>query len=88
MIRKASFHCGRHSQRLVDTTEIVIGMVDRNHVAVLASTSSVGWRSECLPSKSREPSVSLLLGLLRLVRLLRYVLLHFRLHFRKRVGLR
>ena len=35
MVRKASFHCGRDSQRLMHATEIVVGMVDRNHVAVI-----------------------------------------------------
>ena len=35
MIGKASFHRGRDPQRLVDSAEIVICMVDRNHVAVI-----------------------------------------------------
>src|SRR5216683_1780505 len=35
MIGKASFHCGSHAQRLMDAAEIVIGVIDRNHVAVI-----------------------------------------------------
>jgi hypothetical protein len=35
MIREGSFHRGSHPQCLMDTAEIVIGLVDRNHVTVL-----------------------------------------------------
>jgi hypothetical protein len=35
VIGEASFHCGRDAQRLMDTGEIVIGMIDGVHAAVV-----------------------------------------------------
>lgn len=35
MIRQSSFHCRRDAQGLVDAAEVVVGMVNRNHVAVI-----------------------------------------------------
>ena len=44
MIRKTCFHRGRHSQCLVDSAEIVVGMIDRNHVAVILKLLGEGIR--------------------------------------------
>ena len=49
VLRNSSFHRRSDAQRLVDATEIVIGVVDRNHVAVIL---------KCLRERirqSREP---------------------------------
>lgn len=35
VIYKTSFHRRRHAQRLMDAAEIVVGVIDRNHVAVI-----------------------------------------------------
>jgi hypothetical protein len=49
MIRQASFHRGSYAQCLMDAAEIVIGMVDRNHVTVILEFLREGIRE---PRKS------------------------------------